>query len=190
MCTCPVPAERTQTLKFDNLCHNFYQHEWLDGSGAVLTATKDPLGTITGMALTTTSDNGAPIPLTVPSASASAVSRCDTRGGNRYTLYKSSPEKCHTEGSVFCVCQNARTQNAECTLFGGLGTSDAVLSVRWQVHISQIHHNFFRVALQILASFGTTLSPSTTETYGADTTFTFAAGTLNTGDLSKPALSE
>lgn len=49
---------------------------------------------------------------------------------------------------------------------------------------------FPAVALQILASFGTTLSPSTTETYGADTTFTFAAGTLNTGDLSKPALSE
>lgn len=43
---------------------------------------------------------------------------------------------------------------------------------------------------QILASFGTTLSPSKTEAYGADTTFTFAAGTLDAGNLSKPAVSE
>eukprot|EP00903_Cladosiphon_okamuranus_P009435 g8995.t1 len=103
-----------QTLKFDNLCHNFNQHESLDSSGAVLTATKDPDGTITGMALTTSSNNGAPIPLTVPSASAAAI----------------------------------------------LGVLDA------------------------------TLSPAKTETYGADTTFTFAAGTLDEGNLSKPALSE
>lgn len=45
-------------------------------------------------------------------------------------------------------------------------------------------------ALQILASFGTTLTPSKTETYGPDTTFTFAAGSLKAGDFSKPALSE
>lgn len=43
---------------------------------------------------------------------------------------------------------------------------------------------------QILASFDRILSPSKTETYGADTTFTFAAGTLDTGNLSKPAVSE
>ncbi len=102
-----------QTLKFDNLCHNFYQHEDLDNSGAVLTATKDPSGAITGMTLSTTSNNGAPIPLTVTAAAAAANS----------------------------------------------------------------------------VSFGS-LSPDRTETYGADTTFTFAAGTLNTGDLDKPAVSE
>lgn len=34
------------------------------------------------------------------------------------------------------------------------------------------------------------LSPEKTETYGSDTTYTFATGTLDTGDLSKPAFSE
>ena len=63
-----------QTLKFDNLCHNFYQHEDLDNSGAVLTATKDTLGNIIGMALSTTSNNGAPVPLTVPASIADTVS--------------------------------------------------------------------------------------------------------------------
>lgn len=48
---------------------------------------------------------------------------------------------------------------------------------------------FLGIASQILASLGS-LTPSKTETYGADTTYTFAAGTLNTGNLSKPAVSE
>ncbi|CAM9819067.1 unnamed protein product, partial [Scytosiphon promiscuus] len=100
-----------QTLKFDNLCHNFYQHEYLDNSGAVLTATKDSTGAITGMTLATTSENGAPIPLTVPTADADSVS---------------------------------------------LGS----------------------------------LIPSETETYGADTTYRFAAGTLDAGDLDKPDLDD
>eukprot|EP00752_Nemacystus_decipiens_P008085 g7226.t1 len=101
-----------ETMKFDNLCHNFNQHEWLDESGAVLTVEKDDGGAITGITVATTNDNGAPIPLTVP------------------------------------------TEDAET-----LGA--------------------------LLAS-----SPSKTETYGPDTTFTFAAGTLNEGDLSKPHLRE
>ncbi|CAM9818998.1 unnamed protein product [Scytosiphon promiscuus] len=100
-----------ETLKFDNLCHNFYQHEYLDNSGAVLTATKDSTGAITGMTLATTSENGAPIPLTVPTADADSVS---------------------------------------------LGS----------------------------------LIPSETETYGADTTYRFAAGTLDAGDLDKPDLDD
>lgn len=100
-----------QTLKFDNLCHNFYEHEDLDNSGAILTATKDPAGTIIGMALATTKANGAPIPLTVPTASVASV---------------------------------------------GLNG----------------------------------LTPSKIATYGADTTYTFAAGTLNVADLDKPALTE
>lgn len=45
-----------------------------------------------------------------------------------------------------------------------------------------------RDTLQFSAIFSST--PAKTETYGADTTFTFAAGTLNAGDLCKPALSE
>ncbi|CAN0017372.1 unnamed protein product, partial [Ectocarpus sp. 13 AM-2016] len=104
-----------QTLKFDNLCHNFYQHADLDSSGAVLTATKDPSGAITGFSLETSSNNGAPIPLTVPTAVAAEI--------------------------------------------------DLILAAG-------------------------TLSASATETYGADTTYTFAAGTLNTGTLSKPDVSE
>ncbi|CAM9973823.1 unnamed protein product, partial [Pylaiella littoralis] len=99
-----------ETLKFDNLCYNFYEHEDLDNSGAVLTATKDSAGAIIGMTLEATNNNGAPIPLTVPTASVSSVN-----------------------------------------LNG--------------------------------------LTPAKTETYGADTTYTFAAGTtLNVGDLDKPDL--
>lgn len=66
-------AFMAQTLKFDNLCHNFYQHADLDSSGAVLTATKDATGEIIGMALSTTNNNGAPIPLTVPTTTAASV---------------------------------------------------------------------------------------------------------------------
>ena len=50
-------------------------------------------------------------------------------------------------------------------------------------------HDLHAVVPQILESLGT-LSPSKTETYGPDTTFTFAAGTLDAGNLSKPDLSE
>ncbi|CAM9431671.1 unnamed protein product, partial [Hapterophycus canaliculatus] len=106
--TATFPVE---TLKFDNLCHNFYQHEDLDSSGAVLTATKDTTGAIIGMTLATANNNGAPIPLTVPTASAESVS---------------------------------------------LGS----------------------------------LTPSETETYGADTTYRFAAGNLDAGDLDKPDLTD
>lgn len=70
---------------------------------------KDPSGAITGMELTTSIDNGAPIPLTVPTAMAVDLGM---------------------------------------------------------------------------------LTPARTETYGADTTYTFAAGTLNTGDLDKPDLAK
>lgn len=47
---------------------------------------------------------------------------------------------------------------------------------------------FFPDALQISAIFDA--KPSKTETYGADTTFTFAADTLAEGNLSMPDLSE
>lgn len=63
-----------QTLKFDNLCHNFYQHEDLDNSDAVVTLTKDAAGAITAVAMTAAVENGAPIPFTVPTAIAASVS--------------------------------------------------------------------------------------------------------------------
>lgn len=63
-----------QTVKFDNLCNNFFDHENLDGSGAVITAKKDATGAIVDMTLAVTSDLGAPIPLTVPTAEANTVS--------------------------------------------------------------------------------------------------------------------
>lgn len=100
-----------KTLKFDNLCHNFYQHEDLDSTGAVLTASKDATGAIIGMTLDAPANSGAPIPLTVPTSSAASIS---------------------------------------------LGN----------------------------------LNPAKTETYGSDTTYTFATGNLDEGTLSKPALSE
>lgn len=103
-----------KTLKFDDLCHNFYQHEDLDNTGAVITAAKDATGAITGFALDGPT-SGAPIPLTVPSSQAASISQA----------------------------------------------------------ISQSN-----------------LSPAKTETYGSDTTYTFATGSLDTGDLSKPSVSE
>lgn len=105
-----VTTNPEQTLKFDNLCHNFYQHENLDSSGAILTASKDATGAITSISLAA-SDTGAPIPLTVPTSAANDIS---------------------------------------------LGN----------------------------------LSPVKTETYGADTTYTFAAGSLDEGDLGAPNLAE
>ena len=68
--SCCIP----QTLKFDDLCHNFYSHEDLDASGAILTATKDTTGAIIDMTLAYGDENGAPIPLTVPTADAASVS--------------------------------------------------------------------------------------------------------------------
>lgn len=65
-------VDRVQTLKFDNLCQNFYQHEDLDNSAALMTATLDVNGAITKVALATGSDAGT-IPLTVPSGDATAV---------------------------------------------------------------------------------------------------------------------
>ena len=40
-----------------------------------MTLMKDDLGLITGMTMATTNDNGAPIPLTVPTVSAAEVSK-------------------------------------------------------------------------------------------------------------------
>lgn len=69
----PFPiTDRVQTLKFDNLCQNFYQHEDLDNSAALMTATLDVTGAITKVALATGSDAGT-IPFTVPTSEATAV---------------------------------------------------------------------------------------------------------------------
>eukprot|EP00903_Cladosiphon_okamuranus_P012911 g12054.t1 len=104
-----------QTLKFDDLCHNFYQHEGLDATGAVITVAKDATGDITTITLSGAPNSGAPIPLTVPSSLSTSISAV-------------------------------------------IGASN--------------------------------LSPQNMETYGSDVTYTLATGTLDTGDLSKPALSE
>lgn len=54
-----------QSLKFDNLCRNFYEHEDLDNSGAIPIAAKDPAETIVGMSMSVANNNGAPMPLTI-----------------------------------------------------------------------------------------------------------------------------
>lgn len=60
---------RRQSSKFDDQCVEFGQHETLDASGALLTATVDNVtGDISGLSLSS-SDTAGVIPLTVPSGS-------------------------------------------------------------------------------------------------------------------------
>ncbi len=59
----------TQSNKFDDQCADFGQHETLDASGALLTATVDNVtGDISGLSLSS-SDTAGVIPFTVPSGS-------------------------------------------------------------------------------------------------------------------------
>lgn len=74
----PPPRAHTacsQTLKFDDLCYNFYEHEYLDQSEPILTISKNEAGLITGSTMTNTLLNGAPIPFTVPTVDAQQVRR-------------------------------------------------------------------------------------------------------------------
>ena len=64
-----------QTLKFDDLCFNFYEHQYLDESDTTLTVSKNAEGLITGMTMVNNVVNGAPIPFTVPTANAEQVTR-------------------------------------------------------------------------------------------------------------------
>ena len=62
------------STKFDDLCMEFTQHEDLDSSGAVLTATLDNTsGAISGFSLSSNGPIGL-IPLTVPSSQTGSVS--------------------------------------------------------------------------------------------------------------------
>ena len=62
------------STKFDDLCMEFTQHEDLDASGALLTATMDNLtGDISGITLSTNGPVGL-IPFTVPTANTGSVS--------------------------------------------------------------------------------------------------------------------
>lgn len=64
---------RLQSTKFDDLCVNFQEHETLDSSGAVVTASVDVSdGSIIGMTMSHSSEAGL-VPVTVPTASASSV---------------------------------------------------------------------------------------------------------------------
>lgn len=66
---------RLQTVKFDDLCYNFYEHEYLDQSEPILTISKNEAGLITGLTMANTLLNGAPIPFTVPTVDAQQVRR-------------------------------------------------------------------------------------------------------------------
>lgn len=66
-------AHRIQTLKFDELCYNFYEHEYLDQSEAVITVSKNEAGLITGLTMANALANGAPVPFTVKTADAQQV---------------------------------------------------------------------------------------------------------------------
>ena len=71
----PGHAAHSQTLKFDDLCYNFYEHEYLDQSEPVLTISKNEAGLITGLTMTNTLLNGTLIPFTVPTVDAQQVRR-------------------------------------------------------------------------------------------------------------------
>lgn len=62
-----------QSIKFDDLCSNFQQHEALDSSGAYVEMTVNEDGTVAGMSYVAGSGAGL-VPLTVPTASAASVS--------------------------------------------------------------------------------------------------------------------
>lgn len=68
----PFPTFTTaQSVKFDDLCTNFRQHEDLDASESLVTVTKTPAGGIVGMTLSATGNAGV-IPVTVPSSATGA----------------------------------------------------------------------------------------------------------------------
>eukprot|EP00904_Undaria_pinnatifida_P011670 jgi/Undpi1/7633/HiC_scaffold_23.g10106.m1 len=68
-----IAAYPVTTLKFDDLCFNFYEHQYLDESDTTLTVSKNAEGLITGMTMVNNVVNGAPIPFTVPTANAEQV---------------------------------------------------------------------------------------------------------------------
>lgn len=68
-----VALHTLQTFKFDDLCQNFADHEALDASEALVTATVDiATGDITGMTMVTSGQPGL-IPITVPSVPTKTV---------------------------------------------------------------------------------------------------------------------
>lgn len=189
----------TQTLKFDNLCANFYEHEDLDGSGAVLTAKKDATGAIIDMTLATSSNNGAPIPLTIPTADAASVSNLFTTYDMSYTNYscEMTTYALHLfmRARAFCIEEkHARAYSCECPGWAG-GVVTYAGSTRSNVVWQHMPICFLRslkptplVPLLPLPQISTgALVKESTVTYGADTTYIFAAGTLTSRDLSKPA---
>lgn len=62
-----------QSVKFDDLCQNFQEHEALDADSPVVTASVDATGAIVGMTLESTGVAGV-IPVTVPTSDAATVS--------------------------------------------------------------------------------------------------------------------
>ena len=71
--TFPVSLN-AQSVKFDDLCVNFQEHEALDADSPIVTATKDVAsGTIVGMSLDSTGGAGV-IPVTIPTADVGNVS--------------------------------------------------------------------------------------------------------------------
>lgn len=60
-------------MKFDDLCTDFGYHEDLDNSGAVVTMTLKPNGTVSGMNLTSVNATGV-IPITIPASMEGLVS--------------------------------------------------------------------------------------------------------------------
>lgn len=62
-----------QSVKFDDLCTNFGDHEDLDAADATVTMTVSSSGVISGMTLSATNKAGV-IPITVPSTMVDTVS--------------------------------------------------------------------------------------------------------------------
>ena len=63
-----------QSVKFDDLCTNFRDHEDLDASGSVVTMTKTMVGEITNMRLSSsTGKDAGVVPVTFPTTTANAL---------------------------------------------------------------------------------------------------------------------
>lgn len=94
-----------QTLKFDNLCQNFKQHEDLDNSEALMTATVDPSGAIKGVTLVTSGNAIAgTIPLTVPKGDATAVRAVTGNSASRQLWLMNAGSSHSRHSQLFWCC--------------------------------------------------------------------------------------
>lgn len=155
------------------------------------------------MALTTSSDNGAPIPLTVPTSQALSVrlgfgiymsgiiTELISQLYQDWMNYNSRPcplikfrPICRLVGSIIhCAVSTTVARFVLFSFIKSCSVNDVYdLAVKT---IPLLTLGYPGLPSQISTG---TLEAVKTETYGADTTYTFAAGTLTTRPLSKPDL--